>query len=201
MKVKRFKYGYRKTSSALHKKVGDCLRASALSGFQILQEYPVNKVNPSFSSGREKFDWVILDLHIVIEVHGEQHFHPVTFGGISEREAALRFQEQVKRDLAKCTAAVDAGWTYLFIPYTDKDKVSEVYILDLIGRNSNNEKLIEPTRTSTVDYKKLYQEKRDRDISSGRAILTRERARLASREQRARSKAWATKRKEGKNED
>lgn len=201
MKARRFRYGYRKTASALHKRVGDCIRSCvALSGYQILQEYPVNRINPSFDSGREKFDWVILDLHIILECHGEQHYRPVTFGGIGLNEARLRFESQQERDLAKKESAITAGWSYISIPYTDEDKISEVYILDLIGRNCNDEKLLVPDKESTVNYKQLYQEKKHRDEASGRAATTRERARANRKQQYERRKQWLASQEE-KNEN
>jgi hypothetical protein len=201
VKVKRFRYGYRKTASALHRRVGDCIRSSVvLSGYQIYQEYPVNKVNPSFDSGREKFDWAITDLHIILECHGEQHYRPVTFGGIGLSEARVRFEAQQERDIAKKESAISAGWTYVSIPYTDEDKISEVYILDLIGRNCNNEKLLVSNKEPSVNYKQLYQERKQREEASGRSATARERARASRKQQYERRKQWLAN-KEEENED
>jgi len=89
-------------------------------------------VSHYFDSGREKFDWVILDLMIVIECHGQQHYKPVCFGGIPEEEAKIRFQEQVLRDLKKMQAAQKAGWTYIIFKYDEKD-ITPSILLDKVA--------------------------------------------------------------------
>lgn len=120
MKSSRFKHDYRKNASKLHKLVGDLLRDSLFKDYKIYQEYPVNKINELYPSGREKFDWYVKDLNLVIEVHGEQHYMPVTFGGITEQEAELNFRRQQFRDVTKRNAALDAGATYLIIKYDEE---------------------------------------------------------------------------------
>lgn len=126
MKSRRFRYSYRDSASKLHRKVGDILRTSNLfKGYKSFQEYPVNKVNPSFLDGRCHFDWVILDLKCVVECHGAQHYSPSTMGGISQEEAVKRFKEQQQRDREKKEAAEAAGFVYLEIPYTLVDDVTD----------------------------------------------------------------------------
>ena len=104
----------------MHKLVGKLLK-ELYTNYEIRQEYPVNKINESFPSGREKFDWVVLGLQIVIEVHGQQHFQPVCFGGMLMSEAKKNFQKRVETDERKRTAAEDAGWTYLVVRYDEKN--------------------------------------------------------------------------------
>jgi very-short-patch-repair endonuclease len=107
-------------ASLLHKHVGELLTSlPELKGYEIRQEYPVKKVNPDFSSGREKFDWVVLGAKIVIECHGEQHYEPVQFGGISEDEAKRKLMEQQDKDEQKRSAAVKMGWTYIIVKYNE----------------------------------------------------------------------------------
>ena len=121
-KQSRLNKKYRKNASKLHKAVGDMLRASPVfSNYRIYQEYPVNRISPYFDSGREKFDWVILDLMVVIEVMGQQHYYPVRFGGISHEEAKVKFQQQIRRDTAKKEAAQKAGFIYVEFKYDEKD--------------------------------------------------------------------------------
>ena len=80
MKTRRFKKEYRKSSSALHREMGECLRNSAIfKNYQIYQEYPVSLINKSFINKRCHFDWVIPDLYLVIELHGKQHEIPTDF--------------------------------------------------------------------------------------------------------------------------
>jgi hypothetical protein len=130
-------YNTAKNASKLHKKVGELLTSedSFLSKYEIRQEYPVSKVNPSFKSNREKFDWVILGLKIVIEAHGIQHYTPTCFGGITQDEAKINFLSQLQRDEDKMNAALDAGWGYVVVKYTEKD----ITIEELIEKINNAE--------------------------------------------------------------
>jgi hypothetical protein len=96
MKTSKIPTNLAKNASQLHKHIGELL-VQLYPGYQIRQEYCVSKVNPEFISGREKFDWVIVKLNVVIEVHGEQHYLPVCFGGISEEKAIKEFREKKSR--------------------------------------------------------------------------------------------------------
>lgn len=145
MKISRFKYSYRQNSSKLHKKIGDLLRKKGgyFSTYKIYQEYPVNKINPGYSNSSHKFDWVVLDLYLVIECHGKQHYYPVSFGGIDQEQAIDNLASQKYRDNQKMDAAVNVGFTYIVIPFMDYDKIDEDYILRLYKNNLNNIPLIE----------------------------------------------------------
>jgi hypothetical protein len=70
----------------------------------------------------------VLDLRLVIEVHGEQHYKPVAFGGMDSEAAAEALLDQQYRDNKKMEAAEEMGWTYIVVPYFDCDKVNESYI-------------------------------------------------------------------------
>ena len=111
-----------KNASTLHKHVGELLTSSPLfNGYEIRQEYNVSKINSEFSSNREKIDWVILGLNVCIEVHGEQHYSSVCFGGIDITEAENNFRRQQERDEEKKNAVEEAGWTYIIVKYDEKD--------------------------------------------------------------------------------
>jgi hypothetical protein len=130
-KQSRRKKEYRQNASKGHQTIGELLRTSKyFANYKTYQEYPVQVVNSQFKSGREKFDWVILDLHIVIEFHGQQHREPVCFGGISKEEAAENFKHQKARDFAKRIAAEDAGFSYIVFWY-DED-ITEDLLLERI---------------------------------------------------------------------
>ncbi|MHA2069837.1 MAG: hypothetical protein ACXABY_36190, partial [Candidatus Thorarchaeota archaeon] len=50
-----------KNASKQHKYVGELLQENPMfRNYMIRQEYPVSRVNPSYESNREKFDWVVL---------------------------------------------------------------------------------------------------------------------------------------------
>jgi len=159
VKERRFRYSYRYNSSKLHKRVGDTLRSGVFSGFKLFQEYPVNKVLDSYPSGRHKFDWVILDIGLVIECHGEQHYKPVSFGGREDTGAGQRFKEQVERDRIKKEAAEEAGFTYIAIPHWDYKIINENYIWDLYQQNKNVKVVEKPQKAPDDPWKekqKIY---------------------------------------------
>ena len=144
MKNKRFQYIFRSNASELHKKVGELLREGYLGGFEFYQEYPVNKVDPTYTDGRHKFDWVCPQLKLVIECHGKQHYKVVNFGYASEEEAIEAFYDGQRRDRAKQKAAYNAGYNYIVIPYTMKknitsDKIHELIKLGELGLKVYNE--------------------------------------------------------------
>jgi very-short-patch-repair endonuclease len=134
MKIKRLRTGFRDSASSGHKALGNLLRSSSLfKGNKIYQEYPVNKLNPAYKSGREKFDWVILNLKVVIEVMGAQHYAPVTFGG-RPSEAEARFKKQVVRDSKKKLAAEEAGFTYVAITDTVAKKITDQELYSMLEK-------------------------------------------------------------------
>lgn len=113
-----------KNASKLHKYIGELL-VELFPNYEVRQEYAVNKVNSNFDSGREKFDWVVLGLNIVCEIHGEQHYTPVCFGGMLMSEAKRIFEQRVRVDKEKQDAAESAGWAYLVVKYTEKKITSD----------------------------------------------------------------------------
>lgn len=106
-----------KNASKLHKYIGELLTSeeSPFKFFDIRQEYPVNKVNVSFPSGREKYDWVVMRIKVCIEIMGVQHrtYIPHFHKTIED------FHKQQERDRAKEQAAKDAGWAYVVIEYNE----------------------------------------------------------------------------------
>ena len=123
MKLSKTIHQTAKNASKLHKRIGELLTCdeSMFKYYDVRQEYRVSEINPSFNSNREKFDYIILQLKLVIEIHGLQHKKPCCFGGITIEEATRRFQKQIERDRLKKQAALDAGWSYLVIWYNEKD--------------------------------------------------------------------------------
>lgn len=112
-----------KNASKMHKLVGKLLTCneSPYKNYEIRQEYHVTMVNPDYICNREKFDWVILGLKVVIEVHGEQHYGPVCFGGITIDEAKRNFLKRVHLDSIKQEAAERAMWAYVVVKYDETD--------------------------------------------------------------------------------
>lgn len=128
-----------KNASKLHKKVGEILTSSPMfSNYEVRQEYRVSAVNPEFDSNREKFDWAVLGAKIVVECHGQQHYSPVRFGGISEDQAKRNLTELQEKDRIKRQAAQEAGWAYVVVRYDEED-LDEESLLERI-----REALVEP---------------------------------------------------------
>jgi len=126
LKSRRLQFAYRKSASKLHRSVGDWLRQT-YPCYRIYQEYPVQKINPSWPNGRARYDWVILDLKVVIECHGEQHSQLVQWGPRVDTKIDCRtciktpgLKEIQEQDSAKETAARSAGFGYVVIQYNEK---------------------------------------------------------------------------------
>lgn len=176
MKNSRFQYTYRKSASKQHRQVGDILRSSSFfKNYQIYQEYPVNRINPEYTSSREHFDWVVLELKLVIEVHGIQHTVGTDFSGkLTPEETEEQFQALQMRDKDKEKAAIKAGYTYIAIPYNIE--ITEQYIIEQYQKLYNTL----PTSTSDKsarDWSSVYQVAKDRYITSGKYQRDKEKAR------------------------
>lgn len=165
MKSRRFQFKYRKSASKLHRTVGDCLRNSKIfSNYEIYQEYPVVRVNTSYEKSSHHFDWVIMEIKVVIECHGKQHYTPTAFDGNIEN-AVMNFKDLKERDREKKEAALKSGWIYVEVPYNMKN-ISENSILELIELsrpiteeyNRGADELFIP-----VDEKKQEQKRKDKE--------------------------------------
>lgn len=88
---------------------------SPFKNYTIRQEYPVQKINPNFPSGREKYDIVIKDLSVVIEIMGTQHYNFIPYFHETKKD----FLAQQERDHQKQMAAEGAGWAYIVIKYNE----------------------------------------------------------------------------------
>lgn len=134
MKSRRLQFGYRRSASSFHRIIGDLLRQSPLfKGHRLFQEYPVYLINSNFKSKREKFDWIILDLKTVIEVHGQFHYQPVPWLPPSMAQQLL--EKQQTRDAAKKQAAIDANWCYIAINYQEIPDINDEEIFRQISES------------------------------------------------------------------
>jgi very-short-patch-repair endonuclease len=162
MKHNRFNYEYRDNASKRHKLVGDLLRNSFyFQNYQSYQEWPVEKINANWKSGREHFDWVVPSLKLVIEVHGDDS---------SEEYKKLLYQKE--------QAAIAAGWTFLYISaedtitaewileryrtFYDKNKPVQAYKLSGWANNYENNKRkqnINETVSNDITNKRVHKNK------------------------------------------
>lgn len=204
-KDSRFKHEYRKTASKQHRQVGEILRTeSPWTGYQSFQEYPVNRINTDFESGRERFDWYVKELRLVIEVHGRQHYECVAFGSEDPTETIRKFREQQGRDERKRLAALEAGVTYIVVRYDEQVTSDLLYAkYKLAEVPENDQRPIQRTEpeqnTESKDRAKASAAARRREryvklkaerVDSGYAEQQRERAKEFRREQRRRAAEW-----------
>ena len=158
MKTNRFKKAYRTNASSLHQTVGNILQTSPLfKGHKLFQEYPVSKINKDYK-GSHWFDWVVLDLKIVIECHGNQHLRPTRFGGVSQETAQENFVNQKYRDTTKMEAAIKAGYTYIAIYEKDKKKLTDEYLWNLYSSCVNTDPVSVTTKEDSP-YKTIQKGK------------------------------------------
>lgn len=126
-------------ASKLHRRVGEVLSETRpFSGLRLEQEVPVSSLFPEYSNNRDRYDWVVPELSLIIEAHGKQHYEPSGFGEEYEKAIAL-FQRQQFKDAQKKEVALLNNWTFLEIPYTDEKKLDSTYILDLYNEHLNLE--------------------------------------------------------------
>jgi len=117
---------YASNASKLHKSFGDMLIKSGLGGFSIQQEVAVKTLCPSYKNGRDRFDYYIPELNVVVELHGEQHYKPVKFGGVSDNKATQNYIKRVKVDEQKAIAARTAGFLYVSFSYEEEITMSSL---------------------------------------------------------------------------
>ena len=100
-----------------------------------LQSHKINnKMQYTFPDCKYKnilpFDFAILDKNnnpiLMIEYDGEQHYRPVNFGGISDKEAKENLRLTKKRDKIKTDYCKNNNIPLLRIPYWDFDKIEKI---------------------------------------------------------------------------
>lgn len=131
MKSSRFKFEFRESASKLHRTVGETLRGM-FPTFRIYQEYPVNRINTEYKYSSHHFDWVIFELKLIVECHGEQHDSICNFGNTDSLVGSENLAANRRRDQWKMDAAVSAGWTYIVVPWYDISIVNSDYLWKLI---------------------------------------------------------------------
>lgn len=201
---KRLSKRYRMNASHLHRTVGEILYYSPVfKNAKVYQEYPVNRISSRFDSGREKFDWVILDPYkAVIECHGQQHYFPVRFGGIPEGEAKENYKKQVTRDKRKRKAAEEAGYSYVIIRYDEKPTTKMILkrIVKNVPINKTDEK-IESKSPKQRFYKKVKERFKKWASKSGRADSVKKRQREYRKKQYEKIKNYRANKKITKTSD
>lgn len=110
---------YNDSASKYHKAMGALLEELNLTGLGIYQEQNVKDICPDHPNPLDRFDFYIPALSLVVEVHGEQHYKAVRFGGISEEKASFNFAKGSLRDVEKALSAKRSGLIYIAFSYKD----------------------------------------------------------------------------------
>lgn len=97
-----------------------------------LQENNINfKSQYKFSDCKDKnmlsFDFAIFfedgTLNCLIEYDGEQHFMPITFGGMSKEKALIKYNNDLKKDDIKNTYCINNNIKLIRIPYWEFNNI------------------------------------------------------------------------------
>jgi hypothetical protein len=178
-KKPRDRKDYASNTSKRHRLVGDILNAGIFEKMTVYQEYPVELINSSCTNGRLKLDWYIQDLNVAIEVQGEHHFNPTTYGGQTLSKAKLAFRGQVYRDAEKIQLLEEAGCALVEITPNDPLDTES-----LIGR------ITDATSNQATEDQARPQEKKK---SSWRQLSPelKEERRSRQRDRYRRSRAWS----------
>ena len=72
------------------------------------------------------YDFYVPTYKLLIEFQGEQHYNPITFGGISTEQAEQRYNNQVEHDKLKQEYATANQFNLLVIPYWEYKNIHEI---------------------------------------------------------------------------
>ncbi len=154
MKSKRFQFKYRKNASKLHKATGDWLRIN-YSNNKIYQEYSVKYVNSTWSNYRAKYDWVIKDLKIIIEVMSDIHIKEIQWHGrvVANPDIKSRSLKEIQeQDQLKKEAAEAAG--YLYVTILPNEKLEDVLPERLALPHPEKTLVLEEKQKSSYDIER-----------------------------------------------
>lgn len=104
-------------SSGYHAKVRDILLTNEFKNLEIFQEVPLSDLVDT--NAVLYLDFWIKTFGVGIEVQGEQHYRPVSFGNVSAKMAIERFQKQEKNDNLKRKLLEENGFKLVTISYLE----------------------------------------------------------------------------------
>ena len=105
--------------------VGENLIASCLDDNNILYERQKTFDDCKYKNVL-RFDFYIESMNIIIEYDGEQHFKPVTYGGLSEEEALHEYNLTRIRDKIKDEYCKKKGIELIRIPYYERKTIPTI---------------------------------------------------------------------------
>jgi len=96
------------------------------------QEVNLANLVADYPHRNHHFDWFIDELQIVVELHGDHHYKVVNYGSMGYDEAKRNLRRIQDRDNFKKTAALEAGYLYVEIPYKEYKKLDADRLKHLI---------------------------------------------------------------------
>jgi hypothetical protein len=122
--------------SLFHEKVREVLLASPIASLGIYQEVDVRYVDPEYPYHNHRYDFIIEGLGVIIECHGDQHYKFTNRGNVQYDEAERQYLLGQKRDALKKRAALDKGFCFLEIPYSERNSITYARILELMEKKA-----------------------------------------------------------------
>jgi hypothetical protein len=157
---------YNSNASQYHKAMGALLEELNLTGLGIYQEYIVKDICPSHPNPLDRFDFYIPALNLVIEVHGQQHYKPAAFGGISKEKASFKFAKGSIRDVEKANTAKLNGLVYIAFSYKE-DFTQEVFLTKYEEAMNDLKDINRPVKDTEISYaQSIYREQKKKGISN-----------------------------------
>jgi len=115
----------------------------------VLDKYNINSMQQfRFEDCRDKYtlpfdvatfaDEEKIQLRIIIEYDGEQHFKPVNFGGVSQKIVEEKFAKTKYHDLIKNNYCIRNNIPLLRIPYWERLNIEEILVDVLVNGNMNH---------------------------------------------------------------
>lgn len=156
------------SESRNHLKFRQMVNESDWSSFLLKEEVPVSEICSNYPNNQDRFDFYIPEVCCIIEIHGEQHYRPVAFGGMDYRAANDRYIKQLKKDSMKREAAIQENLIYVIFKYDEPitfdslmNKINEfneepVEVFHEI--KNNNTSLFK--EDNDYDYKEIMRKKR-----------------------------------------
>lgn len=112
-----------------------CQKCNSSKGEQVICDYciahdiifiPQQRFDDCKDINTLPFDFYLPTYNILIEYDGEQHYHPINWGGISDEEAKRNFEIVKRHDKIK-TEYCEVHNIYLIrIPYYEKDNINNI---------------------------------------------------------------------------
>ena len=137
MSLKHTQYEQLPNKSQFHENLRTVLCSERpFSNFACYQEVNVKDLFSEYEYHDHHYDWYIKELKLIIELHGDQHYRPTSFGKETYRDKIINFNLLKFRDSAKRGIALDHNYMYLEIPYKLKNKLSAKLLMELIDESN-----------------------------------------------------------------